>query len=1127
MDCYLKSLSCESHHVIFRLLIASMVLTIMGVGCRVGPESPVEDHAETVRTPSARDYLSYFTPEIPGLSDRVSSSDGTVVISLPKSLAAANVLLDISSIPAGELPLGRMPPMRAFYIALLAPDKTPWQPREPQPATLAILLTEADYDLADGDPYRLSVRRYNQSSGSWEETQAVVDLPWLRVPVRTDALGLFATVAIDDEEDRRSPAATAVEIPTSQPSDLAAAGGAVSISLAGTASAATSTPVELGATFEAPVPSVPSANDSPPTHTPSPTLLPTSVTTTSPTPAPTQTPVSDPPLTPTPTATLAPTSTPATTPTPASTSTPTFTPTSMITQTPAPVPKHPLFINGRQVLSKDAEFYVPLGILTISDPPDSGSGYPVGTIVTFDVRLNSPDFDLRITGADSVEGLHAEVLMDSPRSVTVYIWPRPTPEPVAVPASTDSQTVTPTPTVTPALTPVPVIEPQPAPEPGPVQPPSYPPGGRIAFQKSIPDGNSDIYLMGCDGANQVNLTSHQAEDKQPSWGGNGLLAFSSNRGTAENAEENFDIYLLDVESLKVSRLTTDAAADESPALSALGGQVAFVSHRDGNAEIYVLDIAENVLTNVTNNPAEDLDPSWSSDGNRLAFASNRDGDFDIYIANADGYDPLNLTDAVDEDGAAINERWPDFGVYEGTEVIAFSSNPRGNWEIYTFSNADGFLQITNSGGIDRDTTDAAPSWSPSGEEVVFHTIRDRYDDGRGEHDVFRITEQGEHGRNLTKSESTDDINPDWELVEHTGMCGEPSPAAASIPTPTPIVVPEPATPTPTQTPTPTPTPTPTHTSTPTPETPSAPVEVTLPDDYPDGGRIAFQTDRDGNSEIYVMGCDGSGQTNLTNSSAEDKEPSWATGGKLAFSSNRNAEGGYDIYLLTLDLTLDPWEVTRLTTNAANDESPALSPDGSKVAFVSYRDSDGDADIFVMKVSDRSVVKITDNTAEDLDPAWSPDGTKLAFASDRDGNFDIFKADADGSNVEKMTTVSDDDDNDRWPDLVDYYGDENIVFATDRDGDWEVNYYDGYELFQTTENTDDKIDDQPSWSKSGEQMVFHSTRSTDVNTVPRVEVHDVFKAFPDGGGTNLTRQNSSNNTSPDWEPVDGVDYCAGD
>ena len=1119
MDCYLKSLSRESHDVIFRLLIASMALTVISAGCRVGPESPVEDHAETVRTPSARDYLSYFTPEIPALSDRVSSSDGTVVISLPKSLAAANVLLDISSIPAGELPLDQMPPMRAFYIALLAPDKTHWQPREPQPATLAILLTEADYDLADGDPYRLSVQRYNQSSGSWEETQAVVDLPWLRVPVTTDALGLFATVAVDDEEDLRSPAATAVEIPTSQPSDLAAAGGAVSISLAGTASAATSTPVELGATFEAPAPSVPSANDSPPTHTPSPTLPPISVTTTSPTPAPTQTPVSDPPLTPTPTstptptATLAPTATPATTPTPASTSTPT--PTSMITQTPAPVPKHPLFINGRQVLSKDVEFYVPLGILTISNPPDSASGYPVGTIVTFDVRLNSPDSDLQITGADSVEGLHAEVLMDSPRSVTVYIWPLPTLEPVAVPASTDSQAVTPTPTVTLAPTPVPVIEPQPAPEPGPIQPPSYPPGGRIAFQKSNPDGNSDIYIMGCDGANQVNLTSHQAEDKQPSWGGNGLLAFSSNRGTAENAEENFDIYLLDVESLKVSRLTTDAAADESPALSPSGDQVAFVSHRDGNAEIYVLDIAENVLTNVTNNPAEDLDPSWSSDGNRLAFTSNRDGDFDIYIADADEYDPLNLTDAVDEDGAAINERWPDFGVYEGTEVIAFSSNPRGNWEIYTFSNADGFLQITNSGGIDRDTTDAAPSWSPSGEEVVFHTIRDRYDDGKGEHDVFRITEQGEHGRNLTKSESTDDINPDWELVEHTGMCGEPSPAAAPIPTPTPIVVPEPATPSPTQTPTPTPTatPTPTHTSTPTPETPSAPVEVTLPDDYPDGGRIAFQTDRDGNSEIYVMGCDGSGQTNLTNNSAEDKQPSWAAGGKLAFSSNRNAEGGYDIYLLTLN----PWDVSRLTTNAANDESPALSPDGSKVAFVSYRD-DAKGDIYVLNISTdtHTLTRVINNAAQDLDPAWSPDGSKLIFASDRDGDFDIYTVNPDGTAIVNLSNTSHDD---RWPDWGrDVFDDEFIAFNSDRNENTSI-------FTMYSDGTDPQItaaisysDGEPSWDPVGEFLVFHRT------PVHNIEVFTM--GFSGDSWVNIS-ENNARDSSPDWEPDDSGVYCGGE
>ncbi len=44
---------------------------------------------------------------------------------------------------------------------------------------------------------------------------------------------------------------------------------------------------------------------------------------------------------------------------------------------------------------------------------------------------------------------------------------------------------------------------------------------------------------------------------------------------------------------------------------------------------------------------------------------------------------------------------------------------------------------------------------------------------------------------------------------------------------------------------------------------------------PDGAKIAFTSNRDGNPDIYVMNADGSGLTNLTNDSAVDYAPTWS------------------------------------------------------------------------------------------------------------------------------------------------------------------------------------------------------------------------------------------------------------
>jgi len=63
---------------------------------------------------------------------------------------------------------------------------------------------------------------------------------------------------------------------------------------------------------------------------------------------------------------------------------------------------------------------------------------------------------------------------------------------------------------------------------------------------------------------------------------------------------------------------------------------------------------------------------------------------------------------------------------------------------------------------------------------------------------------------------------------------------------------------------------------------------------PDGSQIAFVTDRDGNTEIYIANIDGTGEWNLTNHPANDRLPVWY-GDELFFISDR--DGTPDIWAI--------------------------------------------------------------------------------------------------------------------------------------------------------------------------------------------------------------------------------------
>ena len=72
-----------------------------------------------------------------------------------------------------------------------------------------------------------------------------------------------------------------------------------------------------------------------------------------------------------------------------------------------------------------------------------------------------------------------------------------------------------------------------------------------------------------------------------------------------------------------------------------------------------------------------------------------------------------------------------------------------------------------------------------------------------------------------------------------------------------------------------------------------------------------------------------------------------------------------------------------------------SPDGSKILFVST--ADGDADIYVANADGTNPQKLTNNNKVDASPHWSPDGKKIIFVSDRSGAFEIYTMDPNGKN----------------------------------------------------------------------------------------------------------------------------------
>jgi len=222
---------------------------------------------------------------------------------------------------------------------------------------------------------------------------------------------------------------------------------------------------------------------------------------------------------------------------------------------------------------------------------------------------------------------------------------------------------------------------------------------------------------------------------------------------------------------------------------------------------------------------------------------------------------------------------------------------------------------------------------------------------------------------------------------------------------------------------------------------------------PDCSKIVYSAFVGDFQEIFIMNSDGSDPVNISNSPASnDNRPFWSPNGdKIAFSSDRT--GNWEIYIMNPDGS----EQYDLTVNGAADYYCSWNPTGDRLAFHSNRGNNWD--IYLMDDDGSNQTRITTSGAVDAYPAWSPNGLLIVFRSSIPGNNDIYLMNVDGSNQIDISNHGGDDQLPRWSPSG-----TRIVFSSDRTGNYElyVMNIDGTNL-QNLTNTPGALDTYPCWS----------------------------------------------------------------
>ena len=564
---------------------------------------------------------------------------------------------------------------------------------------------------------------------------------------------------------------------------------------------------------------------------------------------------------------------------------------------------------------------------------------------------------------------------------------------------------------------------------------------QIVITRVFPQpGTIGVFVANADGSNEHPLISPADIDYDATWSPDGAsIVFTSERNGSA------DLYRVKPDGSALERLTDSPAYDDQAAFSPDGKQLVFVTTRaGGTADLWTLDIATKKAKALTSGPGGDFRPSWSPDGQWIAFSSDRASNLpfskgrwehlqlvDLYVIHPDGSglkqitphggfcgsptwqaDSKHVTAHCMTGQQTMDARLRTAELAEDTRIVSvdiasgamtdipvapgINLNPVAlGKNLIAYIRRDG-----NDRGVQYSNGKRGPageiraaSWSPNGEQIVFHK---RLTAPRKPW-VKTFSRNPEYELFLVAGGPS--FSPDGERFAFVGPAQNAKGAGiaiANVGGETFQVVYRDST-----------------------------RNILAPQWSPNGEKIIFgignfaaffngfhsqflqPEDRaEGGAQVAMVNADGSGYRELTSGANNNGFPSMSPDGKRFVYRTFGPDGDG---LRIMDI-----ETKKVTSIAGGyDNFPLWSPRADLIMF--SRQDQGDYEIYTIKPDGTGLKRLTHSRGNDAHMAWSPDGSHILFASTRMGFKDeitytdapqpygeIFVMRADGSDVQQLT-----------------------------------------------------------------------------------------------------------------------------